>query len=140
MGKGIIILLILLLASCSGPRVSEADLSHLNGYWEIQEVIFPDGASKSYGMNPNIDFIQLDGTTGYRKKLQPKFTGQYQTSNQTESFEIVKGSETFVMSYENSLDTWEETLIQLDSTSFTVKNGEGVRYVYKRFEPITIPK
>lgn len=132
--------LILMLLSCKETTVSESDLHYLNGYWEIDEVVFPDGSVKEYGMNPNIDFIQLKENEGYRKKMQPKFDGSYATSNDTENFSIAEVSNGFAMHYQNNLSDWKETLLELDSTSFAVINQEGVTYFYKRFEPIKIPQ
>ena len=133
-------LLILVLAACKKTAIDEANLHYLNGYWEIEAVEFPDGGIKTYGMNPNIDFIQLKEDKGYRKKMQPKFDGTYSTSNDTETFSVTKAGTGFVMHYQNDFSDWEETLVRLDSTSFEVINPEGITYLYKRFEPIKIPK
>lgn len=136
----ILFLLCLIFLGCAESSITKEELRHLNGYWEISNVVFPDGEQKDYGINPTIDFIQLEGTQGYRKKMQPKFDGSYQTSNQTEAFEVIQSQEYFVFSYKQNLDERQETLIQLDSLSFTVRNEEGVQYAYKRFQPISIPK
>ncbi|WP_036379110.1 hypothetical protein [Muricauda sp. MAR_2010_75] len=133
-------LLILMVMGCKKTSVAEADLHCLNGYWEIDEVVFPDGSVKEYGINPSIDFIQLKGNEGYRKKMQPKFDGSYTTSNDTEKFSVTEVSNGFAMHYQNDFSDWEETLVKLDSTSFAVINQEGITYFYKRFEPIKIPK
>ncbi|MBO0322110.1 hypothetical protein J0X14_07365 [Muricauda sp. CAU 1633] len=132
--------LFLLIMGCKKTSVAEADLHYLNGYWEIDEVVFPDGSVKEYGMNPSIDFIQLEENEGYRKKMQPKFDGSYTTSNDTEKFSIAHVNSGFAFLYENDFSDWEETLVQLDSTSFAVVNQDGITYFYKRFEPIKIPK
>ncbi|MFD2101045.1 hypothetical protein [Flagellimonas iocasae] len=132
--------LILMAMGCKKNIVAETDLHYLNGYWEIDEVVFPDGSIKEYGMNPNIDFIQLKESEGYRKKMQPKFDGSYNTSNDVETFSVAEVSNGFAMRYKNDFSEWEETLVQLDSTSFAVVNPEGITYFYKRFEPIKMPK
>ena len=133
-------LLILLFWSCGDSSVNEKDLHYLNGYWEIAEVEFPDGSIKEYGMNPSIDFIQLKEDKGYRKKMNPKFDGSYDTSKDVEDFEVLDVNETFTLRYKNRFSEWEEKLVQLDSVSFSVINQEGVTYKYKRFEPIKIPQ
>lgn len=130
----------LFFLGCAESAISKAELMYLNGYWEINNVVFSDGRQKDYGINPTIDFILLEGTQGYRKKMQPKFDGSYQTSNQTEAFEVIESQDYFVLTYKHDLDERQETLIQLDSLSFTVRDQEGVQYMYKRFQPISIPK
>ena len=135
-------LLVLMLLGCNDPAINEDNLHYLNGYWEIAEVEFPDGSIKEYGINPNIDFIQLKDRKGYRKKMKPKFDGTYDTSKDMEGFTISKsnGNETIILRYSTELSEWEEKLVQLDSLTFSVTNQEGITYRYKRFEPIKIPQ
>lgn len=133
-------LLILMLSGCKKTTVAETDLHHLNGYWEIAEVEFPDGSKKQYTVNPSIDFIKLEGEEGFRKKMQPKFDGTYNTTNDTEYFTLSQTNETFTLHYKNEFSEWEEKLVAVDSLSFSVTNEEGITYSYKRFEPIKIPK
>ncbi|MEZ4809125.1 MAG: hypothetical protein R2819_02085 [Allomuricauda sp.] len=131
---------ILLFLGCNKSSFSEADLHYLNGYWEISEVTFPDGAKKQYSVNPSVDFIQLENGKGFRKKLQPKFDGGYDASLDVEFLTIGQTNEVFTLQYKSEFSDWEETLVQLDSMSFAVINEEGIRYAYKRFQPIVIPK
>nr|WP_298927976.1 hypothetical protein [uncultured Allomuricauda sp.] len=140
MKKMLLFFMILSFWRCKDTSLSEEDLHYLNGYWEITEVTFQDGAEKNYSINPSVDFIQLEGTKGYRKKLQPKFDGTYNTSNDAEVFEVIRIDKSFTLHYKNPLSEREEKLIQIDSTSFSVRNEDGILYSYKRFEPISIPK
>ena len=140
MKKLIPLLFSFLLFSCKNEPVKEADLHYLNGYWEIAEVEFPDGSIKEYGMNANIDFIQFEDGKGYRKKMQPKFDGTFDTSDDTESYTLSPSHESYILHYKNDFSEWEETLTKIDSLSFSVINPEGITYSYKRFEPIKIPK
>ena len=133
-------ILLLMLLGCKKTAVAEADLQYLNGYWEIAEVEFPDGSKKQYSVNPSIDFIKLKDGEGFRKKMQPRFDGSYDTSNDTEFFTVSENQETYTLRYKNEFSEWEEKLVSVDSLSFSVTNEEGVTYSYKRFQPIKIPK
>lgn len=133
-------ILLLMLMGCKKTAVAEADLQYLNGYWEIAEVEFPDGSKKQYSVNPSIDFIKLKDGEGFRKKMQPRFDGSYDTSNDTEFFTLSENHGAFLLRYKNEFSEWEEKLVSVDSLSFSVTNEEGVTYSYKRFEPIKIPK
>ena len=77
----LLFLLSLTFLGCAETTISKEELRHLNGYWEISAVEFPDGGQKNYGLNPTIEFIQWDNEQGFRKKVQPKFDGTYNTSN-----------------------------------------------------------
>ena len=132
-----IVLVILLFFSC-GKTVKESELDLLNGYWVITEVQFANGGKKEYKMSPSVDYIQLENLKGFRKKVNPKFNGSFETSDDAESFVIQKEGELFSLMYKNNLSEWKETLIDLSEQSFSVKNAEGTVYQYKRFEPLNI--
>lgn len=140
MARILLYCLVFFLIGCAEQSISKSDLRHLNGYWEIKKVEFPNGQTKSYGMNPTIDFIQFDGDQGFLKKLQPKFDGSYQTSNNAEAFTLAASNQGYMLLFEEDLDNREEILVQLDSLTFTIQNGEGLKYTYTRFQPIQIPK
>ena len=80
-------------------KVSKEDIKHLNGYWEIVQVTFPNGQTKDFAINPTVDYIELKGMKGFRKKVQPKFDGSYNTSNDAEVFTITEIDDTFEFHY-----------------------------------------
>ncbi|MFS4469347.1 hypothetical protein [Maribacter sp. 2210JD10-5] len=129
--------LVILMMSCSSD-VSKEDLSLLNGYWEIERVTFPDGNEKEYKANLNIDFIKIDSLTGYRKKVNPKFNGSFETSDDAELFNIIQEEDIFFIHYKNNLSEWKEELLTLSQREFSIKNEANVIYHYKRYEPINL--
>jgi len=137
MTKQLLIICSLLIISCSS-KIDTKQLHLLNGYWEIKEVTFKDGAKKEYSINSTVDFISLDSMSGFRKKVNPKFNGTFETSNDAESFRLRVSNDSIYMKYTNDSSTWEEVLISLTTNSFSVKNNEGITYQYNRFEPINI--
>lgn len=118
--------------------ISKDDLELLNGYWEINEVVFPNGKKKEYNVNTSIDYIEFEDLKGFRKKVQPKLNGTYQASDDAEALIITEIDGIFFIDYKTELSEWSEKLVQLNSDTFSVVNEEDVRYEYKRFEPISI--
>ncbi|CAM3340218.1 hypothetical protein [Zobellia roscoffensis] len=137
MNKFILIGFIGVFFGCSSG-ISKEDLSKLSGYWEITKVTLPDGNVKEYTVNTSVDYISIEGEEGFRKKMQPKLDGTYETSDDAEAFIITKKEQSFSIDYKTELSEWSEQLIELDDTTFSVENEEGIRYDYKRFEPISI--
>ena len=131
------ILLLVILGGCT-PKVGMVELPKLNGYWEIEKVVFPDGSSKSYEVNASIDFIQINEKEGFRKKLQPQFDGSFRTSDDAERFTVIEKSGVLIMSYTNAEHTWEETLVALMDDQFEVVNQAGISYHYKRYQPLNL--
>lgn len=128
-----------ILVGCK-KTVSAEDLNLLNGYWEIEKVVFRDGQTKEYKVNTYIDFIKIEDFKGFKKKVQPKFDGSYSTSNDVKAFTIVENKGVFQFSYETELSTWKESIIIISSDNFSVTNAEGIQYNYKRFQPIKVEK
>ncbi|WP_291960075.1 lipocalin family protein [Maribacter sp.] len=135
--KKLLVICSLIFISCNA-KIDESQLHLLNGYWEIKEVTFKDGAKKEYTVNSTVDYIKLDSMTGFRKKVDPKFNGTFETSNDAEPFTIRISNDSVFMSYSNNANSWEEVLTKLSAESFSVKNNQGTTYQYNRFEPINI--
>lgn len=117
-------------------KIAIQDLDQLNGYWEIEKVVFPDGQTKEYTVNNTIDYINYQDLKGFRKKVRPNLDGTFTTSDDAELFEISKEKSTFRMHYTNDLNQWEEQIIRIDQDRMTMKTPEGVSYHYKRFKGI----
>ncbi len=136
MSRYLIVFFCSLLFSCN--TVTKDKLTLLNGYWEISEVEFPDGNTKEYKINSNVDYFQLEGLKGFRKKVNPKFDGSFETSDDAEPFTILEENEVFTIRYKNNLSSWQEIIVSLSNENFSLKNEEGTIYHYKRFEPINV--
>lgn len=136
MNRFFFFLTFLSVSACTS--VSKEKLAILNGYWEIERVEFPNGGQKEYKMNTTIDFIKVNGLKGYRKKMKPRFDGNYETSDDAEYFVITDEKDTYVLSYKNDLSAWKETLMAISEDNFSIQNEDGILYHYKRFEPIKI--
>ncbi len=121
-------------------QVSKEDITNLNGYWEIEQVTFPDGETKEFTVNPTVDYIELDGSKGFRKKMQPKFDGSFTTSNDAEPFQIVEDKGQFNFQYKNEMSEWSEEIKSISKDRFSVINQDTLTYTYKRFEPIKLEK
>lgn len=135
MQKLLLLLFWLLLFSC-GRNIDRADLENLNGYWEIEEVEDPSGHSRNYGLNATIDFLNLEGAKGYRKKVQPQVDGTFITSDDAAFFSIKRKDDSYYMIYRDGDSEWEEQLVRLGPESFSVVNQENYTYHYKRYQPL----
>jgi hypothetical protein len=135
--KHILIIFLLFLCSC-GDSVKKEDLSLLNGYWEIKVVVFPSGDRKEYEMNATVDYIDLTGSEGYRKKVQPMSDGSFVTSDDAENFSVVEQNGAFIVVYKNAMSQWEEEIITLTPTELRLRNADQITYIYSRFQPITL--
>lgn len=136
MKRVVLLLIFIFLLSCNSVSVERLTL--LNGYWEIDRVEFPNGGEKEYKINSTVDYIQLEGLEGFKKKVVPRFDGIFETSDDAEPFQIKITQDIYILSYVNNLSEWQETLIAIEDDAFTIQNADGILYHYKRFVPISV--
>ncbi|MGB5498887.1 MAG: hypothetical protein WBM77_08165 [Maribacter sp.] len=139
MNKVVSLGIFLLLVACQN-KVTQEELTLLNGYWEIEKVTLANGQTKEYKVNTTVDYIEVKEKAGFRKKVYPQFDGTFDTSNDAEQFTIIMRQDKFEIHYKSELSEWLEVLKSLDSNSFSVTNTENITYYYKRFEPINVDK
>ncbi|CEN33814.1 hypothetical protein CAPN010_18870 [Capnocytophaga cynodegmi] len=131
MKKLLVSLIFIILVSCN-QQIKESDLQHLNGYWEIEKVVMPDKSTKEYKVNTTYDYIEIKNSEGFRKKVYPQLTGNFQTNDDSEVFKITKEDNVFKMNYKNGENQWTEILELVNETSFVVKNEANITYHYKK--------
>ena len=54
-----VLLISFVFVSCK-QKIQSADIPKINGYWEIEKVVFDKGEDKEYGANQNYDYFQID--------------------------------------------------------------------------------
>lgn len=111
---------------------------HLSGYWEIENVLSKHVKGKEFTFNNTIDYIELEGSTGIRTKLQPTIDGKYIGNKTAESFEIKVEADSLNMYYQTPFDSWKETVLKATDVKLIVRNQDGIEYHYKKFEPINL--
>jgi len=138
MRKTVVLLFMSVMALSCGHNVSSEDLTKLNGYWEIQEAVMADGAKKEYPVNPTIDYFELKGKTGFRKKVMPQFDGTYRVNDLSEKIEVLqKDGKTFI-SYATEYAKWKEEILELNDKELVLKNQHDIEYHYKKPKPFSV--
>lgn len=128
----------LLMACGKNP---ETFITHLEGYWEIDEVTLPDGSKRDYTYNDTVDFLSItDSLTGFRKKLKPSYDGTYTTSDDAESLKLKIENDSLNIYYTTPFSNWKETVLNATEDQLLIINEQNMKYLYKRFEPITVEK
>jgi hypothetical protein len=119
------------LFSCK-QEITDADISNLNGYWEIEKVELPDGDKKEYKVNETIDFFKVEANKGFRKKVMPQLDGTYLTNDIEESVVILVKDGDATIQYKTEYASWDEEIIELTKDKLVVKNQQEIEYYYKR--------
>ena len=127
------------LSACGSPP-GEETLAHLPGYWEIEQVKFPNGEEREYVANGTIDFYHLEGRQGYLKKLQPEANGRYLASDDALPLEVLSRNGSLYLRFEGEGEPWEEELLELGPDRLVTRHENGLHYQYRRYIPLQIPQ
>jgi hypothetical protein len=134
-----ILVLSLLFVGCK-QDIKPADIAKLNGYWEIEKVVFDKGDEKAYGMNENFDYFQIKGTKGTRTKVMAQFDGTFLTTNTFEKVSVRLTEKGTFLDYKTDYAKWSEELISISDEVFVVKNAQNKEYHYKKSGPVNLLK
>ncbi|MCR4032262.1 MULTISPECIES: lipocalin family protein [Flavobacterium] len=132
-----ILVLSLLFVSCK-QEIKPADIAKLNGYWEIEKVVFEKGEQKDYKMNETFDFFQIKNNKGVRTKVMPQFDGTFLTTDTFEKVNVRFAGEQVFLDYKTDYAKWSEEIISLSDEQLVVKNPQKIEYHYKKAAPINL--
>jgi hypothetical protein len=132
-----IFLLSTLLLSCT-TKVDPNAIPKINGYWEIQQVVMPNGAKKEYKINETIEFFQILKRKGFRQKVMPQFDGRFLTNTLKDTIQIIQKENQFFILNTTRYGKWEEEIIQLEDSILVIKDKKKVKYTYRRYIPFSI--
>ena len=133
-----ILFISLLFVACQ-QKITPADVSKINGYWEIEKVVFDQGKDKDYGMNESYDYFQIGkNNSGTRKKVMPQLDGTFLVNNTYENVTIRFADDKAFLDYSTPFTKWSEELISLSEDKMVLKNPEKKEYHYKKTGPINL--
>ncbi|KAF2079149.1 lipocalin-like domain-containing protein [Flavobacterium sharifuzzamanii] len=127
----------LLFVSCK-QELKPADIAKLNGYWEIEKVVFEKGEEKEYKMNETFDFFQIKNNKGVRTKVMPQFDGTFLTTDTFENVSVRFAGEQVFLDYKTKYAKWSEEIISLSDDKLVVKNPQKIEYHYKKAGPVNL--
>ncbi|MDP5199601.1 lipocalin family protein [Flavobacterium sp. DG2-3] len=133
----IVLFVSLLFVSCK-QEIKPADIAKLNGYWEIEKVVFAKGEEKEYKMNETFDFFQIKNNKGVRTKVMPQFDGTFLTTDTFENVSVRFAGEQVFLDYKTDYTKWSEEIISLSDDKLVVKNPQKIEYHYKKAAPINL--
>lgn len=138
MKKTALIAFISFLSIACNTKINASDLSKINGYWEIEKVIFPDGSHKEYTINESFDYFDIKKNVGIRKKVMPQLDGTFLVNNDFEKVAVKEVNGKYYLYYSTFYTKWKEELSFISDEKLVLINEAKNEYHYKRAAPITI--
>lgn len=127
-----------LFVSCQ-QKIKKEDIAKINGYWEIEKVVFEDGKDKDYTVNESYDYFEIGKkNSGFRKKVMPQLDGSFIVNDTQESLKIRFEKDKAFVDYVTSYAKWSEELISISNEKMIFENAEKTQYHYRKATPINI--
>lgn len=127
----------ILFCSCT-TSVTESSLKNLNGYWEVEKVVFPDGSEKVLPPSETHDYYEFKHNKGFRKKVTPLVTGNYLVNDLKDEFVVEQKEGIFSMNYKTFLSKWSEQIKSIDKDQLVLESEEHYQYYYKRPQSFSV--
>ena len=119
-------------------RVTNEDLRHLQGYWEISKVESHGEVFSPKGTAPAVDHYQMiNDQMGIKKKMVPSFSEQYNSSEDAIQFRILSKDGRYSIQFFSSLEQWEEEIKTLTAQEMILFHNDK-SYHYKRHQKISL--
>ncbi|MBL6656726.1 MAG: hypothetical protein ISP67_06450 [Flavobacteriaceae bacterium] len=132
--RNLCISLLLILSACK----SQVELSQLGGYWQIEEVRFQNGSSKTFAFSSTVDFFQLiDENQGIMKKLDTRVDGKFFANEAEQRFTLQKDSNEAVLIQIEGQEPISYELKKLTTEELHLYDQKLSRLlVYRKFTPL----
>lgn len=128
--------IVLICNSCQQP-INEADITKINGYWEIEKVVFDQGKDKNYTINESYDYFEIaKNNKGFRKKVIPQLEGTFLVNDTQENVKVRFANDKVFLDYSTPYAKWTEELVAISDDKLVCKNAENKEYHYKKAIPI----
>lgn len=138
MKNSLVIAFIAVLTLSCQSKVDSTDIPKLNGYWEIEKVVFADGTEKEYTINQSFDYIAVKDKKGFRKKVMPQLDGTFLTNDLFETIAIKENDGKYTIDCSTAYAKWTEEIVSLSDAELVLRNPSKKEYHYKRAKPINI--
>jgi hypothetical protein len=132
-----ILFISLLFVACK-QKIEPADIAKINGYWEIEKVVFDKGDDKDYSMNETYDYFEIKDTKGFRKKVMPQLDGTFLVNDTQEAVAVRFVDDKVFLDYKTPFMKWSEEIIALTDAELVVVNADKKEYHYKKTEAINL--
>ena len=136
MKRFILVLFVFTLLSCDQKDPKE-QLKHLTGYWQIEKVEVAKDSVIEYSLSPYIDYIEINDSTGFRRKLKPQIDGGFiKAPNEPEKLSAKIENNRLLLHYSTPFDNWKEEVLESNEDELIILNRDDKKYYYQRYKPL----
>lgn len=132
-----ILLIAFVFVACQ-QKIKPEDISKINGYWEVEKVVFDSIDDKEYGMNEVYDYFEIKDNKGIRKKVKPQLDGTFLVNDAFENVTVRFADDKVFLDYTTPYMKWSEEVIALSAEELVLLNKSKMEYHYKKATAVNV--
>lgn len=132
MKKLIYLLLIVVFISCSN---NEEKIKAIEGYWNIDEVILPNGSEREFPFSNHMDHFEIDGFKGVKNRVSPTYDGSFVSYGDPVSFVWEEKKGDLWLSFKQGEQAYSQKVDKATEETLVLIHDNGTRYTYKAYTP-----
>ncbi|WP_438969414.1 lipocalin family protein [Nonlabens sp.] len=132
MRRLIYILLIFVFVSCDS---NEEKIKALEGYWNIDEVILPNGSEREFPFSNHMDHFEVDGFNGVKNRVSPTYDGGFINYGNPIYFQWEEKDGDIWLTFQEGEASYMQTVETATKETLVLLHENGTRYTYKAYTP-----
>ncbi len=127
----LVLLLTLTLYSC-GKTPSE-QIQQLEGYWNIDKVVLPDGKEKEFPFSNHMDFFEIEGNNGKKYRVSPRYDGTMVEYGSPVPFKWEEKDGALTLTYKDGEQSYQQTVTKCNAERLILLHENGTEYYYEAY-------
>jgi hypothetical protein len=128
----IYLLLTVVLISCTS---NEEKIKALEGYWNIDEVILPNGSEREFPFSNHMDHFEIDGFKGVKNRVSPTYDGSFVSYGNPIYFQWEEKDGDLSLTFQKGDGAYTQTVEKATKDILVLLHENGTRYTYKAYTP-----
>lgn len=130
MKKMLWLLLLLCIACNNAPQ----DLEQLEGYWQIEKVVAPDGGEREYPFSLKLEYFQVKDSVGKKFRVSVKDKDKFVSDRTGVPFTYYLKEGDLFLKFAEGNNAYVQEVETLNAETLVLVHENGLEYRYRRFE------
>ena len=132
MNKIIYLILVSVVISCSS---NEDKIKAVEGYWNIEQVLMPDGNEREFPFSNHMDHFKIEGYKGVKNRVSPTYDGGFISYGNPIYFEWKEKDGDIWLTFQEGEGSYKQTVEKATKETLVLLHENGTRYTYKSYTP-----
>ena len=132
MKKIIYLILVSVVISCTS---NEDKIKAVEGYWNIEQVLMPDGNEREFPFSNHMDHFEIDGYKGVNNRVSPTYDGGFISYGNPIYFEWEEKDGDIWLTFQEGEASYKQTVKKATKETLVLLHENGTRYTYKSYTP-----